>query len=91
MKEMCKKLTPYKCKQCGQDMLFFTTKSNMLIDYKGLFDRSVYGLEDITKYLENRHIRFIKCIVCNKTYVIDWTNGYPVPLLDKEEIKKFGV
>lgn len=91
MVEMCVKIDPYKCPICNQDMLFFTTSNNVLIDYKGLMDRSVNGIYSIRSYLGERHIKFIKCLVCNKTSIIDWSDTYPVPLADKEELKKFGV
>ena len=90
MKELCNIITPYKCKQCGQDMLFFVTANNTLIDYKALISKG-YSINDIKHLLETKNIRFIKCISCNKSYIIDWTNTYPVQLLDKNSLKKFGV
>ena len=88
---MCVKIDPYKCPICNQDMLFFITSNNVLIDYKGLMDRSVNGIYSIRKYLGERHTKFIKCLACNKTSIIDWSDTYPVPLTNKEELKKFGV
>lgn len=91
MVEMCKKVTPFKCKKCGQDMLFFITENNTLIDYKGLMSNINNGIYGIKHYLENKSVRFIKCLVCNNTYIIDWTHGYPIQLLDKDILNKFGV
>lgn len=88
MNNMCRILAPYTCKNCGQDMLFFTTSNNTLIDYKRLL--SVGGIYELKHYLESRSIRGIKCLICNKEYVIDWTKGYPEPLLDKDVLKQFG-
>ena len=43
---VCKKIIPYRCEKCGQEMLFFYTDNGMLIDYKTLFE-SGYNLYDI--------------------------------------------
>ena len=88
---MCEKITPYRCPICNQDMLFFVTSNNTLIDYKGLAERSPNGIYSLRQYLENKRIKFIKCLVCNKVSIIDWSNTYPKPLLDKEVLEKFGV
>ena len=90
MKEMCTIVPHFRCAKCGQDMLFFSTRSGMLIDYKKLISNGRV-LSDIKDYLENRNVRYFKCIACNKLYIIDWSNGYPVPLLDKECLAKFGM
>ena len=47
MIEICKKIIPYKCEKCGEEMLFFYTDNGMLIDYKTLFE-SGYNLYDIS-------------------------------------------
>lgn len=91
MIQMVELLKPYKCKKCGQEMLFFLTKNNTLIDYKALMVDYSYTLMDIKKYLEDKNICFIKCLSCNKTYIIDWTDGYPVPLIDETILNKFRV
>lgn len=91
MKEMCRIITPYRCKECGQDMVFFLTNNNTLLDYKGLIVDQANSLYDLRRYLESKSIRFMKCLACNKTYIIDWTNEYPVQLTDKSVLNKFGV
>lgn len=90
MKEMCTLITPYRCGVCNQDMLYFTTKYNTLIDYKNLMYNK-HGIAEINNYLETKQIKFIKCLVCNKTYIIDWSEKYPRPVMNKEDIKKFMV
>lgn len=90
MEIICKRLKPYVCQKCGQEMLFFYTKNGTLIDYKTLFVKG-YNLFDIRKYLEHKGVKYIKCITCNKLYIIDWSTGYPVPLLDNECLKNFGI
>lgn len=89
-KEMCKIINPYRCPNCGNDVLFFTKNhSGTVIDYKFLID-SGYGLNDLINYLGDKNIRYIKCLACQKMYIIDWSNGYPVPLLDRNALKQFG-
>lgn len=90
MKEMYHIIKPYRCQVCNQDMLFFLTANNVLIDYKGLFGRTK-NLYKIRQYLEQRRIKYIKCLSCNKIYIIDWTQRYPTQLLDKSCLEKFGV
>lgn len=91
MKEMCKIITPYRCKECGQDMVFFLTNNNILLDYKGLIIDQSKSLQELKQYLEPRAVCFMKCLSCNKTYIIDWTTRYPTQLTDKSALKKFGV
>ncbi len=90
MKLLCKVMTPYRCQYCNQDMLFFTTKNNILIDYKGCFVNKVMSSYELKKYLENKRVRYLKCIACGKISIIDWSNPYPVQLKDKNILKKFG-
>ena len=91
MKEMCRIITPYRCKECGQDMVFFLTNNNTLLDYKALITDRANTLQQLTHYLEPRSIRFMKCLACNKTYIIDWTTRFPTQLIDKSVLNKFGV
>ncbi len=88
--EMCKLHTPYVCKDCGNELLFFTTERNSLIDYKGLFVGGTTSPE-LYKILENRKVRFMKCIVCGKYYLIDWSNHFPQQLMDRKCLDNFGV
>ena len=90
MIEICKKIIPYKCEKCGEEMLFFYTDNGMLIDYKTLFE-SGYSLYDIKKYLQYKNVKYFKCITCNKLYIIDWRDGYPKPLYDTKCLSDFGV
>ena len=90
MIEVCRKIIPYKCDKCGQEMLFFYSDNGMLIDYKALF-KKWYNLYDINKYLQYKNIKYFKCITCNKLYIIDWRDGYPKPLYDTECLTDFGV
>ena len=90
MKRLCKKINPYRCKVCNQDMLFFVTSRNTLIDYKALIEHSDDVLM-LKKYLMLKDVQYIKCITCNKSYIIDWSKHIPVPLTDKTHLSKFGV
>ena len=90
MNRICRKINPYRCKVCNQDMLFFMTKHNTLIDYKALIERSE-DASTLKKYLILKDVQYIKCITCNKIYLIDWSNHIPVPLTDKSHLTKFGV
>ena len=33
----------------------------------------------------------LKCINCGKTFIMDWRQGYPIPLQDRETLRQFGV
>lgn len=90
MKILCEVLTPYKCKYCNQDMLFFTTKNNMLIDYKGCFVDRMMSSYELKNYLENKKVRYLKCVACGKISIIDWSQSYPIQLIDKNILKNFG-
>lgn len=91
MREMCRVITPYRCKECGQDMVFFLTTNNILLDYKAMIIDKRKSLYELNNHLESQSIRFMKCLSCNKTYIIDWTKGYPEQLVDKSVLNKFGV
>jgi transcription elongation factor Elf1 len=88
--EMCKLHTPYVCKHCGEELLFFVTNRNTLIDYKNLFVNGKTSPE-IYAELQNKNIRSMKCIVCGKYYLIDWSEHFPQQLLDRNSLSKFGV
>lgn len=91
MNIMCRYITPYKCKKCGGELTFFTTLKGTLIDYKRLLRLSKDKQDFLTK-LRRYHIRSIKCLQCNKEYIIDWTNrGYPEEMVDKAKLQSFGI
>jgi hypothetical protein len=50
--------------------------------------KSIYQLKE---YLAEKRVKFVKCLACGQTYIIDWSHGYPVQLLDKNILKQFGV
>ena len=49
MVEVCKKIIPYKCAKCGQEMLFFYTDNGLLINYKVIFEKETYNLFNIKR------------------------------------------
>ena len=85
-----KRITPYKCKVCGQDMLFFTHNKGTVIDYKEFLNRGI-TLAEMKQYLEKRNIKYIKCICCDKLFIIDWSKGWPEQITDINILKQFGV
>lgn len=89
-KILYKLITPYKCKICGQDMLFFTTPSGTIIDYKEFLNRG-NTLSEMKTYLEKRNIKYIKCICCDKLFIIDWSNGWPEQVTDIRILRDFGI
>jgi len=89
-KTMYELIHPYRCKNCGQDMLFFTTNSGTVIDYKEFFNRG-NTLSEMKRYLERRNIGFLKCLCCNKLYIIDWTDDWPQQVIDKKVPREFGI
>ena len=90
MELVCKKIEPYRCEACGQEMLFFYTDNGMLIDYKALFDKGD-NLYDIRNYLQYKNVKYLKCVTCGKLYIIDWRESYPKPLYDTKCLSDFGV
>ena len=90
MKEMCILRKPYCCKKCGQDTLYFITSNRMLISYSDLM-KNASMLSDVKKRLYYRQVKYLKCLNCNKEFIIDWRRGYPIQLLDREALKEFGV
>ena len=62
-KQLYSLITPYRCPICNQDMLFFASSNNRIIDYKKFIS---YGksLSEMKAYLEKRDIKFLKCIAC---------------------------
>lgn len=90
LKEMCRIMYPYTCPSCGNDMLFFTrTRNNMVIDYKNLIESGMNN-NDIMDYLGSKNIEYLKCMVCKRKYIIDWSHNSARPLLDKNILKQFG-
>ena len=88
--QMYELISPYKCKICGQDMLFFTTTGNTIIDYKEFFNRG-NTLSEMKSYLGKRNIRFLKCICCDRLFIIDWTNDWPEQVIDRSVLSKFAI
>lgn len=89
-REMCRILHPYTCPACGNDMLFFTrARNNSVIDYKNIMHAKKDNNE-IMNYLASKDIEYLKCIICKKIYIIDWSAGYARPLLYKDTLKQFG-
>lgn len=90
MVNMCSLRTPYRCINCNQDMLFFTTNKNILVDYKGLMSdgRDVW---DVKKYLKPKKVRKFKCMSCGSVFTIDWTNSFPEPILEELALNKLKV
>lgn len=88
-KEMCRMREPYRCAKCGNEMLFFVTSYNRLIDYKKFYQKhnqSCYRFRDAIMHYDPK---YLKCMCCNKLYLIDWTTGFPVQVTDKSIVSKF--
>lgn len=89
-RQMCTIIKPYKCPNCNNELLFFTiNRSDFVIDYKNLINKGL-SLHQLREYLSNRNIRYLKCIICKKMYIIDWSNGFPEPLLNRNVLTQFG-
>jgi hypothetical protein len=89
LKEMCTLRKVYNCKVCGNS-LFFVTKNRMLISYADIM-RNGNTLYNLKERLNYRGITSIKCMNCNKEFVIDWRHGFPEQLIDTTVLKDFGV
>lgn len=90
MRLMYHKIAPYKCQVCGQEMIYFQNKKGMVLDYRGILNQGK-TLSETKEMLENHDIKFFKCIYCNRRFIIDWTEGWPKPLYDREKLRNFGV
>lgn len=90
LKPMYEIIKPYKCPKCNEDMLFFETKHNTIIDYKSILSLAKTASE-CKQYLEKRDIKHFKCIYCGGIFLIDWTKNWPYPLTDINVIKQFGI
>lgn len=89
-KEMCRIMHPYTCPACGNNMLFFTrARNNNVIDYKNLMD-NMSDNDKMMDYLSEKDVEYLKCIMCKKMYIIDWTKGYARPLLYRNTLTQFG-
>ena len=90
LKEMCRIVYPYTCPVCGNHMLFFTrARNNGMIDYKNLIDEKANN-DEIIEYLQDKNIEYLKCVICKKMFIIDWTHEYARPLRDRNILKQFG-
>lgn len=83
-------IKPYQCKVCGKELLMFQTRGNRLMDYK-IFLAQARSREEMISILRSHHIKFLRCISCEKSYLIDWTTGWPTQLLDFSKLSSFGV
>lgn len=81
--EMVKYREPYRCIDCNQEMVFFLTTNGMLIDYKRLLFKNANTAIEVNKYLKQKPIIGMKCLNCQRRYIIDWTHGLPQQLDDK--------
>ena len=89
-KEMCRIVYPYTCPICGNDMLFFTrTRINTVIDYKQILHNKPNN-DELKEYLSDKNVEYLKCMVCKKSFIIDWSNGLARPLKYKNILKRFG-
>ena len=88
-KEMCRIVYPYTCPVCGNNMLFFTrNRTNTVIDYKQVMQ--THNDDSIKDYLAGKDVEYLKCMVCKKLFIIDWTSGIARPLKYKNILKRFG-
>ena len=92
LKIMCRVITPYICPICNQETLFFLEKKNSLnhlIDYKLLINKQI-TFNELRNNLSSKRIDSIKCISCNKQFIMDWRTGFPIPLVDESVLIQFG-
>jgi len=90
LKEMCTVITPYICPKCGRDLLSFAVNdSNTCIRYKGLID-SGHSLRDIKHVLLQNEVKYMICMGCGRKFIMDWRNGFPIPVIDKAVLEQFG-
>lgn len=87
---MCKIDYPCKCRVCGQEMLFFVMRDKSLVDYVTLFNK-YHTSSEIYRFLAKNNVSHIKCLVCDKEFIIDWSAKFPKQLVDKDELDKFRV
>lgn len=83
-------IEPYICPVCKHGELQFITDKFALIPYRRFIENG-FSVKDTKEILSIRHIKFLKCAACKKLFVIDWTHGWPVPVIDSKILRDFGV
>ena len=88
MKDLCKTIKPYICPKCGNDSLFFITYKGNLLSYKNMMINGS-DIYDIKALISINRVSYIKCLSCNKVFLMDWTKGFPIGWFDKDALSRF--
>ena len=88
MRNLCRIIEPYRCKICGEEMLFFVTSGSYLIDYKKLFYTTHTAYSLYNKLSKNNVCR-LRCVVCKRNFMIDWSKMWPEQLVDRSKLNMF--
>ena len=83
-------ITPYKCKICHNDSLYFIGKDKNLLPYKDYFKISS-SAQHLVANLAMHGVDYLRCMHCNLSFIIDWTKGWPEQLVDMKILRQFGV
>lgn len=87
-KQMYHLIPPYQCRLCRQDMLFFKMRNGNMVDYIQLIRRGM-NLQQVVDFLTLHGVKNMRCMCCQKNFIIDWTHGWPVQVLNPADILKF--
>jgi len=86
-KTLCTLIKPYVCRVCRNDTLFFLTTDDRLIDYKAMIETECMNSDDIYKNMTDMDVILMKCIHCNREFMINWTDiKYPTMVKDVKSV-----
>jgi hypothetical protein len=74
------------CPDCGTDTMEIYNMYNKPIGYPAMVRN--FSTSQVLEFLnqEKYPLSYIKCTKCNRTYLINWTDGLPKPLFDTDII-----
>lgn len=94
-REMCRLIKPYICPICNKETLFFTNKNGYLLDYRSMLvnnqGRIKITMNELINNLEQENVKYIKCINCNREFIIDWRKHWPTILNEYKQLNQFGI
>lgn len=73
---------PTFCKECNSNSIDIFSCYNSPSGYYDIIKYSTNKAQVLSELNSRKHLSYMKCTKCGKTYRIDWENGLPRPLYD---------